>query len=95
MLYKPKHDPHTAARQVQAKLDLLQAAMCKPCRSCYSKNKMGNDSRRDKESGVVILALFVLIIIGVVIAAFLFVMQKQRKADGKDTQINIQSTIHL
>ncbi len=57
--------------------------------------KMGKPSRRDKESGVVILALFVLIIIGIVIAAFLFVMQKQRKTDGKDTQINIQSTIHL
>lgn len=49
----------------------------------------------EKERGVVILALFVLIIIGVVIAAFLFVMQKQRKADGKDTQIKIESTINL
>ena len=47
------------------------------------------------ESGVVIIALFVLIIIGVVIAAFLFVMQKQRESDGKDTQIKIESTINL
>lgn len=51
--------------------------------------------RNNKESGLVIIALFVLIIIGVVIAAFLFVMQKQRKAEGKDTQINIQNTINL
>lgn len=41
------------------------------------------------------MAVFMLIIIGVVIAAFLFVMQKQRKAEGKDTQIKIESTINL
>jgi flagellar basal body-associated protein FliL len=56
---------------------------------------MRNNPGRNNESGVVILAVFVLIIIGVVIAAFLFVMQKQRKAEGKETQINIQSTINL
>ena len=48
----------------------------------------------DRESGVVILALFVLIIIGVVIAAFLFVMNKQ-KGEGGNTQINIHNTINL
>lgn len=47
------------------------------------------------ERGLVILALFVLIILGVIIAAFLFVMQQQRKAEGKDTQIKIESTINL
>lgn len=41
------------------------------------------------------IALFVLVIIGVVIAAFLFVMQKQRKANGQNTQIKIESTINL
>jgi hypothetical protein len=56
---------------------------------------MSGNPSRTKESGVVILALFVLIIIGVVIAAFLFVMQKQRKAEGKDTEIKIESTINL
>ena len=56
---------------------------------------MSNNVSRSRESGVVIIALFVLIIIGVVIAAFLFVMQKQRKADGKDTEIKIESTINL
>lgn len=56
---------------------------------------MANNNARSKESGVVILALFVLIIIGVVIAAFLFVMQKQRKAEGRDTEIKIESTINL
>jgi len=49
----------------------------------------------EKERGIVVLGLFTLIIIGVLIAAFLFVMQKQRKAEGKDTQIKIQSTINL
>jgi len=47
------------------------------------------------ERGIVILALFMLIILGAIIAAFLFVMQQQRKADGKDTQIKIESTINL
>jgi heme/copper-type cytochrome/quinol oxidase subunit 2 len=50
---------------------------------------------RKQESGLVIIALFVLIIIGVVIAAFLFVMQKQRESNGQDTQIKIESTINL
>ena len=54
-----------------------------------------DDFKRTKESGVVILALFVLIILGVVIAAFLFVMQKQRKAGGHETQIKLESTINL
>jgi hypothetical protein len=49
----------------------------------------------DRERGVVILAIFFLIIIGIVIAAFLFVMQKQRKAEGKGTQIKIENTINL
>lgn len=49
----------------------------------------------DKERGIVILGLFMLIIIGIVVAAFLFVMQKQRKSDGQDTQIKIESTINL
>jgi len=49
----------------------------------------------NRESGIVIIALFVLIIIGVVIAAFLFVMQKQRQSEGKDTQIKIENTINL
>jgi len=53
------------------------------------------NTTRSKESGIVILALFMVIIIGIVVAAFLFVMQKQRKADGQDTQIKIQSTINL
>ena len=52
-------------------------------------------SSHGRESGVVIIALFVLIIIGIVIAAFLFVMQKQRESDGKNTQIKIESTINL
>ncbi len=56
---------------------------------------MRKNNAPNKESGVVIIALFVLIIIGVIIAAFLFVMQKQRKADGKDTQIKIENTINL
>jgi hypothetical protein len=55
------------------------------------RNNQGND----REQGVVILALFALIILAVVIASFLFVMQKQRKSQGKDIQINIQSTIKL
>lgn len=49
----------------------------------------------NKESGVVFLALFFLIILGVIIAAFLFVMQQQRKAEGKETQIKIEGTINL
>lgn len=48
-----------------------------------------------RESGIVFIALFILIIIGAVIAAFLFVMQQQRKAEGKETQIKIESTINL
>lgn len=47
------------------------------------------------ERGLVILALFVLIIIGAIIASLLFVMQKQREAEGKDTQIKIEGTINL
>lgn len=53
------------------------------------------NTTRSKESGIVILAIFMLIIIGVVVAAFLFVMQQQRKDKGQDTQIKIESTINL
>lgn len=56
---------------------------------------MHSSNIRNKESGVIVLALFFLIIIGAAIAAFLFVAQKQREAGGKDTQINIQGTINL
>ena len=56
---------------------------------------MRKNNAPNKESGVVILALFVLIIIGIVIAAFLFVMQKQRESKGQDTQIKFESTIEL
>lgn len=42
-----------------------------------------------------LLALFVLIIIGAIIAGFLFVMQKQREANGQSTQIKIEGTIDL
>jgi uncharacterized membrane protein len=51
---------------------------------------MYNNDTRAKESGVILLALFALIIIGIIIAAFLFVLQQQRKADGHDTQIKIE-----
>ena len=50
---------------------------------------------REKERGVVTLALLVLIVIGVIIAALLFVMQQQREADGQGTQIKFESTINL
>ena len=56
--------------------------------------KMRSNEYGNKESGVVFLALFALIIIGIAIAAFLYVMKKQQGHDG-NTQINIHNTINL
>jgi len=56
---------------------------------------MNKSQQADREGGLVILGLFMLIIIGLAIAAFLFVIQKQRQNHGGKTQINIQSTINL
>lgn len=47
------------------------------------------------ERGLVLLALFVLIVIGAIIAGLLFVIQKQRAANGQGTQIKIEGTINL
>lgn len=49
----------------------------------------------EKERGLIILALFVLIIIGALIAGMLYIWQQERKADGQGTQIKIESTINL
>ncbi len=48
-----------------------------------------------KERGLVVLALFVLIILAALIAGMLYIMQQERKADGQGTQIKIESTINL
>lgn len=48
-----------------------------------------NDNRPDRQSGVVVLALFVLIIIGVLIAAFLFVKREHDKKSVSTTAAEV------
>ncbi|HTH71903.1 MAG TPA: hypothetical protein VL737_00890 [Candidatus Pristimantibacillus sp.] len=55
---------------------------------------MSESQYDNKESGIVFLALFALIIIAIVIAAFMFVAKRQHGTNGK-TQININNTINL